>query len=335
MNNEFLINSPLNNDRWEKNIKGYNIVDCSIWTNTKLVLIAKKDLPDEDYDVLKEGGIETRVITMTLDRNDIRCGKVSLDGFRFPKLIIERKTEPVILTSSRQSDGCVFQMDTERNMDIENITPEGKPGPTTSCNTRKLKCIDGWAYAVGMGRRVFKRIEKNRWIPILEGLSWPEQMDYMDMGFQDIHGPNENNMYAVGGCGDVWHYNGEKWEWCDLPSNEQLSCVLVAPDGVVYISGEGGNLWRGSMHTWEKIYTGDSSVLNKDLVWYNNQLWVSSDYQLRVWNGKELLRPTHNGEQIIASGNMDVYENLLLIADLDTVKLFDGNEWHTIVSPYS
>lgn len=85
----------------------------------------------------------------------------------------------------------------------------------------------------------------------------------------------------------------------------------------------------------EKIYSGSSSVLNKDLVWYNNQLWVSSDYQLRVWNGETLERPVHNGEEIVLSGNMDTFENLLLVADIDTVKLFDGDEWHTIVRPYN
>ncbi|WP_323815915.1 hypothetical protein [Cellvibrio sp. NN19] len=327
--------SVLSQQQWEDTIKGFDIIDCTFFEENKFLLVVKENIPDEEYDVLKESTRETRGVAIIFSSIEIKCGTYGVGGLRFPRVCTAQKPELRGILSSRQNDGLVFAVGKGGIKEIEHITPEGKPGPTTSCNTRKLKCIDGWAYAVGMGRRVFKRIEKNRWIPILEGLSWPEQMDYMDMGFQDIHGPNENNMYAVGGCGDVWHYNGEKWEWCDFPSNEQLSCVLVAPDGVVYISGEGGNLWRGSMHTWEKIYTGDSSVLNKDLVWYNNQLWVSSDYQLRVWNDKELLRPTHNGEQIIASGNMDVYENLLLIADLDTAKLFDGNEWHTIVSPYS
>lgn len=127
----------------------------------------------------------------------------------------------------------------------------------------------------------------------------------------------------------------KKWQWCDFPSNEQLSAVVVAPDGDVYISGEGGSLWRGQLHTWEKLYAGGSSVLNKDLVWYQDQLWVSSDYQLKIWNGKELVRPLYNGEQIVMAGTMDVYENLLLVANLSTVMLFDGTDWHTIVKPYS
>lgn len=324
----------LTEDRWIKNIKGFNIIDCSVWTNNRLILVAKKDVPDEKYDVLLEGDRETRAISLTLDNDAIKCGSTKISGFRFPRSAIERKHEPLVLISSRESEGGIFFRDQSVNGGLEEITPEGKPGPTTSCNTRKLKCIDGWVYAVGMGRRVFKRIAASQWTPILEGLIWPEQMDYLDMGFEDIHGQTKNNMYAVGGSGDVWHYDGEKWEWCDFPSNEQLSCVLVTPDGTVYISGEGGNLWRGKMHTWEKIHTGASSVLNKDLVWYNNQVWVSSDYQLRVWNGKELVRPIHNGEEIIMSGNMDVYENLLLVADLNTVMLFDGSDWHTIVEPY-
>jgi len=229
----------------------------------------------------------------------------------------------------------IFYANIERQYGLEEITPEVTPGPTGSSFTKKLKCIDGSAYAVGQGRCVFKRTATNQWEPVLNGLIWPEGMSTADMGFSDIHGPDESNMYAVGGCGDVWHYDGTKWQWCDFPSNEQLSAVVVAPNGDVYISGEGGSLWRGQLHTWKKIYTGGSSVLNKDLVWYQDQLWVSSDYQLKIWNGKELVRPLYNDKQIVMAGNMDVYENLLLVADLSTVMLFDGTDWHTIVKPYS
>ncbi len=30
-------------------------------------------------------------------------------------------------------------------------------------------------------------------------------------GFDDLDGFSEQDMYAVGGAGDVWHYNGEIW----------------------------------------------------------------------------------------------------------------------------
>src|SRR5690554_2079001 len=325
----------LTKSRWEKHIKGFNIIDCAIWDSQQLVFIAKEDVDDETYDVLMEGASKTRVITTLITDDETKIANAQHGGFRFPRVTIERKTSPIILVSSRDSEGDVYYVNTNRKDGMESITPEVKPGPTGSSFTRKLKCIDGWAYAVGQGRCVFKRTATNQWEPVLNGLIWPEGMSTADMGFSDIHGPDESNMYAVGGCGDVWHHDGAKWQWCDFPSNEQLSAVVVAPNGDVYISGEGGSLWRGQLHTWEKIYTGGSSVLNKDLVWYQDQLWVSSDYQLKIWNGKELVRPLYNDKQIVMAGNMDVYENLLLVADLSTVMLFDGTDWHTIVKPYS
>jgi hypothetical protein len=329
-----LKNFTLDKARWESNFKGFNIVDCAIWERNKFIFGCKKDVPDDEYDVIREGSIATRYTTVTLDTEETKSGGLDLSGFRFPRCGIARGPVQQALLASRQNDGCIFWANKEKKYGLDHITPDGEENPKGSAYVYKLKCIDGYAYAASFGRIIHKQVAHGQWIPLTNGLIWPEKMDSSNMGFHDIHGPNESNMYAVGGCGDVWHYNGEKWQWCDFPSNEQLSCVLVTPDGDVYISGEGGNLWRGKMHTWEKIHTGSSSVLNKDLVWYNNQVWVSSDYQLRVWNGKELVRPVHNGKEIIMSGNMDVYENLLLVADLNTVKLFDGTDWHTIVRPY-
>lgn len=325
---------PLSKQKWEETIKGFDIIDCTFFESDKILLVTKADVPDEEYDVLKESSREARGISITLSSDETKCGTYGVGGLRFPRVCITQKPELRGLLSSRQNDGLVFAVGKGGIKEMDYITPDGDKHPKGSAYVYKLKCIDGYAYAASFGRIIHKRVAHGQWIPFTTGLVWPEKMDSSNMGFHDIHGPNENNMYAVGGCGDVWHYNGEKWQWCDFPSNEQLSCVLVAPDGDVYISGEGGNLWRGQMHTWEKIHTGSSSVLNKDLVWYNKQVWVSSDYQLRVWNGKELVRPVHDGKEIIMSGNMDVYENLLLVADLNTVKLFDGTDWYTIVRPY-
>jgi len=153
-------------------------------------------------------------------------------------------------------------------------------------------------------------------------------------GFQDMPGHSEQELYAVAGEGDVWRYEGEKWTRCGFPSKEQLGTVTMGGDGKVYISGEGGNLWVGEKDNWKQIYKGSSSLLYNDAVWFNGLLWLCSDYQLRVWDGKKVRRPQHNGVDVVYTGHMDAYDGLLVIAGLYDVHAYDGQQWRCLLAPY-
>ena len=153
-------------------------------------------------------------------------------------------------------------------------------------------------------------------------------------GFNDLDAFSESDMYAVGGHGDVWHFDGREWSQRGFPSNVQLGTVTCAGDGNVYISGEGGSLWVGRESTWKLIYKGGSSILWNDVLWFNDKLWLASDYQLRIWNGKALEPVTHEGRQVPICGNMDAHDGILVVASLECVMSFDGREWRTIVAPY-
>ena len=119
-----------------------------------------------------------------------------------------------------------------------------------------------------------------------------------------------------------------------FPSNVQLGTVTCAGDGNVYISGEGGSLWVGQKSTWKSIYKGSSSILWNDALWFDNKLWLSSDYQFRIWNGKDLEPVTHNGKDVPMNGHMDAHDGLLAIASSEYVMTYDGTAWKTIVAPY-
>jgi|SRR5690554_1967075 len=102
------LKTKLTKDRWIKHIKGFNIVDCAIWDENQLVLIGKEDIPDEEYDIFKEGEIKTRVITLLINKEETKIANFKIGGFRFPKVAIERQTTPIILMSSRESEGGIF-----------------------------------------------------------------------------------------------------------------------------------------------------------------------------------------------------------------------------------
>ncbi|MDR1887934.1 MAG: hypothetical protein LBQ81_00865, partial [Zoogloeaceae bacterium] len=143
-----------------------------------------------------------------------------------------------------------------------------------------------------------------------------------------------DEMYAVGGHGDVWMYNGKEWRATGFPTNEQLATVTCAGDGNVYISSEGGSLWQGRKSTWKSIYRGVSSIPWNDAVWFEDKLWLASDYQFKVWNGKSLESVTHQGKRVPIQGHMDARDGLLVVASPEVVMGYDGKAWRTLVAPY-
>lgn len=120
-----------------------------------------------------------------------------------------------------------------------------------------------------------------------------------------------------------------------FPVEEQLATVTCGGDGQVYITSEGGSLWVGERSTWRLLERRGSSILWNDTRWFDGQLWLASDYQLRVWNGREIAVPEYEGKPVLASGHMDAHDGLLVVADLWSVSTFDGREWRKVVVPYA
>jgi len=198
--------------------------------------------------------------------------------------------------------------------------------------TWRVKTIDGYAYSVGGQRQIYKREDLGKWVKVVE---LPGHKEVSRVGFSDMDAFSPNDMYAVGGHGDVWHFDGVRWQQMGFPSNVQLATVTCAGDGNVYISGEGGSLWIGKKSTWARIYQGSASVLWNDVVWFDGKLWLASDYQLRQWNGRELVVVEYEGEVVPIYGHMDARDGLLAVASPMSVMAFDGRTWRTLVAPYS
>jgi hypothetical protein len=216
---------------------------------------------------------------------------------------------------------------------IERVVEDGQP-----VALQKVRCLFGKAFAVGMEREVFRRNDIGRWerldggFPSREG---SDRTDMIDIGFWDIDGFAEDDIYAVGGKGDVWHYDGKTWRVCEFPSNWPLFTVCCAPDGHVYITGEGGTIFRGRGDVWRRIWQNDMMVPYNDSLWFEGKLWLASDYRLDVFDGNAVSRAEHEGERVPAFGHMDVADHILVVAGPDTVRLFDGKTWQVLVRPYA
>lgn len=318
---------------WDARVKGWSIVDCAVRSKNFVQFVLRKFNEDGSPHGGWDSEIPTRAFQIKLGRSESESRVGSQDIFRMghPKVGVSLQPVEQGLVFSADQYGHVIASGSG-HQGTESITPE-KESP----GLERIVCIQGWAYAVGMFRQVYKRVAIGRWERLpTQGLvttaSDAETLRWM--GFADMDGPDERCLYAVGGKGDVFLFDGEKWRQCDFPSNEQLGTVTVAPNGDVYITGEAGNIWLGKEDTWELIHRGTSSLLNRDSVWFNDMLWVSSDYQTRVVKDGVVSPVMHKGEPQWLAGHMDARDGILVIAGQKHARLFDGTDWHWLIQPY-
>lgn len=326
MENESSLSVYLSKEIWEAHIKGWYITDCAVRSHSILYLCLRQDLPEEQLALAWDHDIPTRLFVLNLANPEAPFGARTLEGYNRPRVGVALKPLAQGLLVARNNDGQVSVLGGGRKFPDEFINPGKVP------MTFRVKTIDGLAYSIGGGRSIYKRIDLDNWVKIDAG--FPKVDASSAQGFDDMDAFSPDDMYAVGGHGDVWHFNGNTWKQMDFPSSVRLATVTCAGDGNVYISGEGGRLWVGRESTWTSIYKGGSSILWNDVAWFGGQLWLSSDYQFCIWNGKELVRVTHKGKSVAAGGHMDVRDGLLGIASPTHCWTFDGSEWRTIVAPY-
>ncbi|CAB3697030.1 hypothetical protein LMG3458_02441 [Achromobacter deleyi] len=316
----------ISKDVWAERFKGWLITGCAVRNNHILYLCARQDIPEERASSMWDSEIPSRLVALFLDDLQEPYAHQEFSRFNKPKVGVAIFPLEQGLLSSDSEQGAVWVMGSGGPWPMEYIDESTWP------STRRLKCIDGYTYSVCLFRDVYKRIDMGEWVRLDKGL--PEDNVSVDYGFKDIDAFSDTDFYAVGGCGDVWRYDGDSWSQCRFPSDEQLSTVTCAPDGNVYIGGEGCSLWMGREHSWQKVARGGSTILWNESVWFQDKLWLSSDYQLRVWDGQALQLPMDGDNMVVLSGHIDARDGVLVVASSRYVDMFDGEQWHSIVEPY-
>lgn len=181
-----------------------------------------------------------------------------------------------------------------------------------------------------MGNRgVGKRLGKNDWLHFNDQIPDPPEESN---SFDDIDGFGEADIYCVGNAGNVWHFDGQTWRRLDFPCDIDLETVVCAGDGQVYISGEQGATFKGRGQHWQQIHEGSMTLPFKDMVWYEDRVWATSDYGVwHIHNDKvesaEL--PDHMGT---CAGNLSVADGVLLLAGYGGAACKRDGRWTRIFS---
>lgn len=195
-----------------------------------------------------------------------------------------------------------------------------------------LRCIaGGYAHAVGPGREVHRRTAANKWQRLTTDdliKSLPKELDHA--GFGDIDGFSDNDLYACGPRGDLWHFNGKRWTQQDCPTDANFEKIVCAADGQVYVTADRHEIWVGRNRKWKPIKVDLGEQFFQEIVSYGDLVIVSTDealYEISTGTAKPLPmgQPPMSNFAHLAAG-----DGVMVVAGVDEAFIYDGSRWKKI-----
>ena len=199
---------------------------------------------------------------------------------------------------------------------------------------------NGKIYTVSYNRIVMRRDAPDKWTHLSAGLpSVKESIKESEktnrsIGFFTIDDFSENDIYAGGGDGDLWHWNGKKWTMIDIPFNSYIDHIICGDDGQVYISTNDGII-IGNNNTWEFADISDElDIIVETMVWYKDRLYIATAtqlYQIKD-NHFSLSKLDGHKNRPYYWRTLAVGAGVMVAGYLDSVVVYDGKELTKILT---
>ena len=208
-------------------------------------------------------------------------------------------------------------------------------GPRLRGGMREVRAIGDHAYAVGLGRRVYRCDGEARWQRIDAGVRVAAQ-DESGAGFNSIDGFGADALHAVGWLGELWRFDGARWAQERSPTPLALHRVVCAADGAVYAVGQQGTILVRRDAQWQAL---PQALTRHDFwgaCWFAGRLYLCTAKALFVLDDGGLrevpLDPelSHVGGFHRLSANA---EAIWAVGDRVAIRSRDGRRWHEV--PYA
>lgn len=303
---------------------GFNIIGCAVRSKDLLYFLARRDYRQADsfcdgQDAPDELDLEKRVLSCFLDEPPAQVfGHTALHDFELPWCALSLVPRPQLVCITL--DGLPYAIGS------------GEAGIENRLDARgaitRLRLVGAQAYAVGTRRTVYRRDGRNQWHAHSPAI--PLARHDEALGFHDIAGFGAQDIYAVGGSGDVWHFDGHCWRQCSFPDPVRLGTVCCGADGQVYIGAEGGAVYQGRRDRWQRIADPSLTLSFKDMVWYDGRVWCSSDAGLWWVRDGRLCEAELPPAVRACCGCVASHDDVLLLAGYGGAALLEGQRWRVL-----
>ena len=330
--------SQIDVSAYKEHLSGFNVTDCAVRDKNIFYFVAREDYtkwptakwdrenepPPDEHEIIK------RIVVWMRHKEKINQWSASeLTGFTRLGAGISIQPKPQFVGVSL--DGQVYSIGSGEHGVESNFRSFDEGGPSRG-GIRKLRTIDGWLYFCGGNNSVGKRLGKNEWFSHSHAIPDPKRTDHRHNTFDDIDGFGEQDIYCVGQEGQVYHYDGKTWKHVPFPSNIDLETVCCAGDGNVYISGKKGMTFKGRGNRWKSIIKDGAYLPFRDMVWYEDRVWCTSDYGVWTIKDDKLASADLPDGMSAYAGNLSTADGVLLLAGYGGAAFLEKGKWTKIFS---
>lgn len=319
---------------FDQNFRNFHFVGCAVRSRDIIYLLGRREYEvEEGHEHPTEKEIDKRLMAIYFDEvGDDRYSTTTFTKFGIINIEVAQVPKPHVVAidyaGQIYAEGSGLE-DMETKIPYDEIKGPQRGGMVNPKN------IGGYVYAVGARRSVCRREGPNHWVPLWnDSLPIPKVKstpDLDDFGFEAIDGFSPDDIYAAGGKGDVWHFDGKRWRQIPFPSNMDLYNVCCGGDGQVYIGAQSGHVFRGRGQKWEHICKGGISLRFKDMVWFQDSVWCTNDYGIwRIHNGKRDSVDLPPGICSCA-GYASAADGIMVMAGMYGAAMHNGKEWGNLV----
>lgn len=196
-----------------------------------------------------------------------------------------------------------------------------------------VKRVAGRAIAVGPRRKVFVRESPDKWQQLDAGL-FPQgdQTNHDSSGFSDIDGFSDSELYACGGRGDLWRFDGHLWIQIEIPTNDKLWRLCCASDGLVHVITLGGQILMGRDQNWNVVSQDLTDQSFESIVVFNDKVLISTQSALFEMAGN-VVQPASLGSMppMQSRSFLAARDGILVVAGSRDACSYDGTQWSVII----
>lgn len=198
-------------------------------------------------------------------------------------------------------------------------------GPAEVGHLRDARFIGKKVFAVGMARQAYRREAPGKWTRIDSGL---RSAAGEIAGLEGVDGFSENDVYAVGLDGEIWHFDGKKWESLDSPTNVALNRVRCVPPDRVFACGAAGTLLQGKKKVFEVVEQDEMTDNLYGLEWFEGTLYIASNQELYALRKDDVETVSHGLGDGFTFGDLHADEDLLWSTGAKHLaSTQDGKKW--------
>ncbi len=309
-------------------LRNFNITNAGLFSSTRLAFVCHWDDRQGDW-CGPEAQPPAKVVVHNREKGSWGAILFGENGFSIGSSIAGGKVGSQTQGLVVDSRGIVVFFDFESTNGMEGRIPKD-----VLAVPRRVRLIGEHWYAASFGRKIAMRSGPNHWMRTSSARMSQEAQDnsdYFDVGFEDITGFDEAELYACGGEGDLWRYDGVGWHAVDLPCNWRMERICVG-DGQVYVVGFDGEVLTGRAERWHQIISEAQGFNVENIAWFQGRLYAVTHHSLLVLDGERWRVADLGGEAQPASfGYLDATDEVLMVAGPYGASLFDGERWDNII----